>query len=121
MDLHGPNRVVCPLSPRSASNRRDQIAKEILDSEMTFVQQMTTLTAVFIKPLRWWKLEIVSSRDSVHPPLPELFLVEIFSNIEQLLSFNQHVVSEFSEIHRTTKAFGAFFRKAAPFFKMYSR
>lgn len=39
----------------------------------------------------------------MHPPLPHMFLAEIFANIEQLLIFNRHVVEEFSEIHRTTK------------------
>lgn len=56
----------------------------------------------------------------MHPLLPQLFLSEVFANIEQLLVFNTHVVQEFTEIHQTTKAFGAFFKKAAPFFKMYS-
>ena len=35
---------------------------QILDSERTFVEQMTTLVAVFIKPLRWWQAEIVGSK-----------------------------------------------------------
>lgn len=42
----------------------------------------------------------------MHPPLPHMFLAEIFANIEQLLIFNRHVVEEFSEIHRTTKVEG---------------
>ena len=42
--------------------RRDNVAKEILDSEKTFVDQMTTLVAVFIKPLRWWQAEILTSK-----------------------------------------------------------
>lgn len=39
----------------------------------------------------------------MHPPLPEMFLAEIFANIEQLLVFNKHIVEEFSEIYRTSK------------------
>lgn len=38
--------------------------KQILDSEQTFVDQMTTLVAVFIKPLRWWQAEIVGGKAS---------------------------------------------------------
>lgn len=119
---------------------------------------MTTLVAVFIKPLRLWQAEIVGSKvskesrrlvpaqipayrrgaralfsisqtlgwtvsvtddgrpctsihprpsdakqESMHPPLPDLFLAEIFANIEQLLIFNKHVVAEFTEIYRSSK------------------
>lgn len=39
----------------------------------------------------------------MHPPLPDLFLGEIFANIEQLLIFNRHVVTEFTDIYHTTK------------------
>lgn len=43
------------------------------------------------------------SQNSMHPTLPENFLFEIFANIEQLLVFNTHIVSEFTEIYNTTK------------------
>lgn len=33
-----------------------------MDSEKTFVEQMATLVAVFIKPLRWWQAEIVGGK-----------------------------------------------------------
>lgn len=111
-----------PLTPRSRVTRRDQVARELMDSEKSFVEQMTVLTKVFIKPLRWWKLEITQGqgRESMHPPLPDAFLQEIFCNVEQLLIFNAHVVEQFTELHGGSQAFGAFFKKAAPFFKMYS-
>lgn len=111
--------------------------------------------AVDVPPIHLFTFTPLTIQESMHPPLPDLFLAEIFANIEQLLIFNRHVVTEFSEIHRTTKArhgrlgickvkagcvdrliyrltsslatdhahtqaFGAFFKKAAPFFKMYS-
>jgi len=107
-----------PLTPRSRVTRRDQVARELMDSEKSFVEQMTVLTKVFIKPLRWWKLEITQGRGSMHPPLPDAFLQEIFCNIEQLLVFNAHVVEQFTELHCGSQAFGGFFKKAAPFFKM---
>lgn len=43
------------LSPTSM---RDNVAKEILESEKTFVEQMQTLVKVFSKPLKWWAQEL---------------------------------------------------------------
>lgn len=52
------------VGPDGTSPHPQHTRTQLLESEKTFVEQMATLVAVFIKPLRWWQAEIVGSRVS---------------------------------------------------------
>ena len=57
-----PDSTHPTTAPRRTACVHPHTPTQILDSEKTFVEQMATLAAVFIKPLRWWQAEIVGGK-----------------------------------------------------------
>ena len=50
---------------KSPKSMRDNVAREILESEKTFVDQMQILVKVFAKPLKWWAQELTANYGKV--------------------------------------------------------
>jgi hypothetical protein len=59
-------------APGPAPSHRDQVAREIMESEKSFVGNMTTLVSVFLKPLKWWDAELKASYGKVSCRLLEV-------------------------------------------------
>ena len=49
----------------ASQQMRDNVAREILESEKTFVDQMTVLVSVYVKPLRFWSQELAANYGKV--------------------------------------------------------
>lgn len=94
------------LSNRASNNvqsHRQQIVKEIFDTEHTYISQLNTVITLFLKPVRVGGL------------IPADVVMAVFSNIEAILSVNNELFHFMRQ-----KSLGEAFTYLGPFLKLYS-
>jgi len=96
--------------------RRYFIAKEILDTELTYVKALTTAVNSYYIPM------ITASKTDVNVPAEAV--KTIFGNIETLLPINQDIAKRLQErldnFDPAKTTIGDVFKQIAPFLKMYT-
>ncbi|KAG5176461.1 hypothetical protein JKP88DRAFT_335179 [Tribonema minus] len=124
-----------------------QVLDEIVNSEETYVKHLRVLMKVFVNPLRAWlndgkdkqpiTAEVSLTTSNNHRRLTFLHVISnfniscnfttcsgdlarIFSNLEQLLAFNEQFLQSLQAEHAQKKRLGIVFKESASFFKMYS-
>lgn len=100
-------------APELAQARvRNNIIRDIIKTEDTYIQGLTTLVNVFLTPLRTNKKKL----------LPEKDVKIIFSNAEQILSINKELFSALQEAMNSwpRSKIGEVFMRMAPYLKVYT-
>lgn len=95
---------------------RDQVVREILSTERSYVESLQSLVALYVRPIR----DAVKTKDRI---LKDEHIAKLFSNIEMVVNIHvpflvdlERVVSEWSD----ESSISPLFTKYAPFFKVYT-
>lgn len=110
-----PNSLLS--KPSSALTHRDRIALEILQTERTYLGNLTFLVESFVIPLRTERTE------SGVPVLPAETVASIFSNIEEIIRVNTVLLADLEKrmhVWATKPCLGDIFEQLTHFFKMYN-
>lgn len=113
-----------PITPGpELDTRRSYIAKEILNTEQTYVEALQTGVEVYMLPMK--TMAKAQQNDSgKDAPLVSLEIVtRIFGNMEALIALNRDLLSKLqARVDEWTpqSTLGDLFKKFAPFFKMYT-
>jgi len=108
-----PTPAPAPGGKMTKSQQRQNVLKEMYETEVQYVEDLETLISVFIIPLR--AMELVSDQ----------VIYAIFSNVEVLLGCNKEMAKELEKAtNNGTKdgdqvQVGQCFTKLADYFKMY--
>eukprot|EP00698_Gefionella_okellyi_P025313 TRINITY_DN9234_c0_g1_i1.p1 TRINITY_DN9234_c0_g1~~TRINITY_DN9234_c0_g1_i1.p1 ORF type:complete len:1132 (-),score=272.22 TRINITY_DN9234_c0_g1_i1:130-3525(-) len=98
--------------------RRSNVAKEILSTERTYVTNLESVVAVFVKPLK------ISAKDPRKPcGVTEEAVDALFSCTEIILSFNEKLCSDLDKRITNwspTQVLGDVFKQMAPWLKVYT-
>ena len=107
---------------------------ELVETEVTYVENLRILIETFMNPLEIWVQNVLKRADTkkMSPEFClEIILSEeenitesLFSNIKQILEFNQFFLNEIKSCidgDGGTKKIALCFERHAPFFRMYSQ
>ena len=98
-------------------NHRNEVVKEIVASEISYLQGLTTLVEVYKRPL-------AGSAASMKPILKPEEVDAIFSNIELICNVNKELLQQLEQRVDTwssTQLVGDVFLKMGPYLKTYSQ
>eukprot|EP01105_Mastigella_eilhardi_P000020 TRINITY_DN1003_c0_g2_i1.p1 TRINITY_DN1003_c0_g2~~TRINITY_DN1003_c0_g2_i1.p1 ORF type:complete len:1350 (+),score=306.79 TRINITY_DN1003_c0_g2_i1:364-4050(+) len=100
-----------PEELEKVQKHRDSVAKEILTTERTYVEQLAVCVEVFLQPLRTKPDLLTSEQVGI-----------IFSNVESVLMTNKQLLSDLEQRMQEwgpTQLLGDLFVKMVPFLRMY--
>mmetsp|Transcript_21476 Transcript_21476/g.31947 ORF Transcript_21476/g.31947 Transcript_21476/m.31947 type:complete len:1779 (+) Transcript_21476:65-5401(+) len=100
--------------PRDKAKLRVQVAKEILETEKTYVEQLDTLISLYLGPLR-------KSLCDRKPKLKEKYVKILFRNVVHIRGIHTTFMMDIKKIKGDpADSFGELFARFAHFFKMYT-
>lgn len=110
-----PRKLTAPRPAEESVNLRDEILREIVSTEKTYVRNLSVLINHFLKPLQ------VRASQSAFITMDDITL--LFANVEVLLKVNQELLDGLekrTEEWDYNSCIGDFFLRLASFFKLYT-